>query len=115
MEEEIKRGKGRPKGAKNKPKRGRPKGSTTKKFEHKVAVPIAPPTPRHKFASEEEALDYVLSEDKLTDVGYNISTDKIINQEPIDASYYYRGSKNVPIAAKQTWCILQKTFSLLQT
>ena len=101
MEEEIKRGRGRPKGAKNKPKRGRPKGSKTKPSEIPVAKPVVTPSPQHKFASEEEALDYVLSEDKLTDVGYNISTDKIINQEPIDASYYYRGSKNVPIAGAQ--------------
>lgn len=101
MEEEIKRGRGRPKGAKNKPKRGRPKGSKTKTPDLTTAKPVVTPSPQHKFASEEEALDYVLSDDKLTDVGYNISTDKIINQEPIDASYYYRGSKNVPIAGAQ--------------
>jgi hypothetical protein len=95
---------GRPKGAKNKPKRGRPKGSKIKKVNSsvtKLPTPLPTSTPKHKFASEEEALDHVLSENNLTDVGYNISTDKIINQEPIDVSYYYRGSKNVPIAGAQ--------------
>lgn len=90
--------KGRPKGSKNKPKRGRPKGSKTS------VSSISKETnkgPKPTFSSEEEALNSVLNEDKFTEAGYNTCTDKIINQEPIDPSFYYRGSKNVPVAGAQ--------------
>jgi hypothetical protein len=99
---------GRPKGSKNKPKRGRPKGSTTKakkkditetpdlvqaQLDSKVAEIIA--------ETEDEILNRELNDDKLTEIGYNISCEKIINSEPISADYYYRGSKNVPVAHAQ--------------
>ena len=98
MEEGKKRG--RPKGSKNKPKRGRPKGSgkKTKRILKKTNVPRAPKT---KFSTEEDALDSVLDDTKFTEAGYNTSTNKIINNEPIDASFYYRGAKNVPVAGAQ--------------
>lgn len=99
-EQPLKRGKGRPKGAKNKPKRGRPKGSKVKPKEEQLKKPVVA-VPKHKFSSEEEALNSVLDEDRFLDAGYNTCTDKIINNEPIDRSYYYRGSKNVPIAGAQ--------------
>lgn len=90
------RRRGRPKGAKNKPKRGRPKGSTKNKSSVATKVELA-----RKSISEEQALDAILSEKNLLDVGYNLNTDKIINEEPIDESFYYRGSKHVPIAGAQ--------------
>jgi hypothetical protein len=95
-----KRGKGRPPGAKNKPKRGRPKGSSTKV---KSAVPLKfdPKKQTIPARSEDEILNSLLSEDSLLDVGYNTNTDKIINQEPVDASFYYRGSRHVPVAGAQ--------------
>jgi len=46
-------------------------------------------------------LNVVLDDEKFTEAGYNTSTQKIINQEPIDPSYYYRGSKNIPVAGAQ--------------
>lgn len=100
LEQPKKRGRGRPPGAKNKPKRGRPKGSKTK--EKPVAPPKPEPVKRTKPSrSEDEILNSLLSEDNLLDAGYNTSTDKIINQEPVDASFYYRGSKHVPVAGAQ--------------
>jgi len=101
-EDELRPKKGRPKGSKNKPKKGRPKGSKTKKSLDEP-LPIQTPSPASvtENLSEEQILDSLLDDTKLTDVGYNVSTDKIINQEPIDASYYYRGSKNVPVAGAQ--------------
>lgn len=103
---------GRPKGSKNKPKRGRPKGSTKKKQIPDLRVEGATPLidvstsndeliKQSHFYSEEEALDSNLDENKFTEAGYNTCTDKIINQEPIDHSFYYRGSKNVPVAGAQ--------------
>lgn len=103
LEQPQKRGKGRPPGAKNKPKRGRPKGSGKK------APIVVPPKPQpvkqakeaKLFRSEDEILNSLLNEDNLLDAGYNTHTDKIINQEPVDASFYYRGSKHVPVAGAQ--------------
>jgi hypothetical protein len=51
--------------------------------------------------TENDLLNAALDDEKFTEAGYNTSTQKIINQEPIDPSYYYRGSKNVPIAGAQ--------------
>jgi len=104
--EEQKPRRGRPKGAKNKPKRGRPKGSTKDKVLKKPKK-ILPDTTvtkviqKSSYASEDEVLNSVLDETKFTEAGYNTNTDKIINQEPIDPSFYYRGSKNVPVAGAQ--------------
>ena len=108
LEEQTLR-KGRPKGSKNKPKRGRPKGSTKPKKRGRppkakeepktIEMEVIKKPSMHK--SEEDALNSVLDENKLTEAGYNTSTDKIINQEPIDPSFYYRGSKNVPVAGAQ--------------
>lgn len=105
--EEQKGRKGRPKGSKNKPKRGRPKGSTIPKKTtsslkketklNKIGVAETPTT----YKSEEDALNSVLDENKFTEAGYNTDTNKIINQEPVDSSYYYRGSKHVPVAGAQ--------------
>lgn len=122
---------GRPKGVKNKPKRGRPKGSgkkrpvgrppLIKKNGKEVELPVirkrkekeeevvvektleAKPVKKSKASkvTEEDLLNSSLDDDRLTEAGYNTSTQKIINQEPIDPSYYYRGSKNVPIAGAQ--------------
>jgi len=110
--------KGRPKGSKNKPKRGRPKGTKTKQT----------PKPQRSTISElnssvvgqshsdsrlynikltedtnpqESSLDSLLDDHKLTEEGFNIDSVKIINKEPISASYYYRGSKTVPVAGAQ--------------
>lgn len=102
LEQLQKRGRGRPPGAKNKPKRGRPKGSKTKTKSKPVAPPKPEPPKKTKPSrSEDDILNSLLNEDNLLDVGYNVHTDKIINQEPIDASFYYRGSKHVPVAGAQ--------------
>lgn len=96
--------KGRPKGAKNKPKRGRPKGSGKKKEKvkkPKVARKGYQQTQYERTSFEDDILNSVLDEAKFTEIGYNTCTDNIINQEPVDASFYYRGSKNVPIAGAQ--------------
>ena len=101
--------KGRPKGAKNKPKRGRPKKPACPKKKEKELKPDKKANISGfeiakicaDYQSEEEALNFILDESKLTEAGYNTSTDKIINQEPVDPSFYYRGSKNVPVAGAQ--------------
>jgi hypothetical protein len=112
---------GRPKGAKNKPKRGRPKKSKQKQankgeyklpkikqYEEKEKLSILPNVEASVLEEKEvskkvekNTLDWYLDDEKLMDVGYNTHTDKIINQEPIDPSFYYRGSKNVPVAGAQ--------------
>jgi hypothetical protein len=76
---------GRPKGSKNKPKRKLSKKEKLKKIE----------------PSNDEGLDSHLDYNKFVETGYNISTEAIINAEPIDENYYYRGSKNVPVAGAQ--------------
>lgn len=97
--------KGRPKGSKNKPKRGRPK--KIKEPVSKVKKIKPPKISKSKLVSsdfdEEHSilLDSHLDDAKFTDVGYNTCTDKIINEEPIDPSYYYRGSKHVPVAGAE--------------
>jgi hypothetical protein len=107
MSEENEVRKGRPKGAKNKPKRGRPKKpASLKKKELKPVEKTNVCGFKIKkseavYQSEEEVLNFILDESKLTEAGYNTSTDKIINQEPVDPSFYYRGSKNVPVAGAQ--------------
>lgn len=99
--------KGRPKGAKNKPKRGRPKKPASLKKKEVKPEQKAKPNKigiiesNTEYKSEEEALNSVLDENKLTEAGYNTHTSKIINQEPIDPSFYYRGSKHVPVAGAQ--------------
>jgi hypothetical protein len=96
--------KGRPKGSKNKPKRGRPK---LKKKEASVRVPKKTKANIARSVSssvEEEhsiAISRHLDDSKFTDAGYNTNTEKIINQEPVDPSFYYRGSKHVPVAGAQ--------------
>jgi hypothetical protein len=93
---------GRPKGAKNKPKRGRPKKPSHLKQPRdteKKSSKFLDAKP--KYPSEEDILNSQLDDAKFTEVGYNLSTEKIINQEPIDSSFYYRGSKNVPVADAQ--------------
>ena len=112
---------GRPKGSGKKRPVGRPpvfkkdgkviKIPTVRQFKKKekkeeIVVPQtleAKPVKKSKApkASEEDLLNAVLDDEKFTEAGYNTSTQKIINQEPIDPSYYYRGSKNVPIAGAQ--------------
>ena len=99
---ESKPRKGRPKGAKNKPKKGRPKGTKKIKpvFSEKTVSP-KPPSMQSVEESIDRQVSALLDENKLTDAGYNTCTDKIINQEPIDHSFYYRGSKHVPVAGAQ--------------
>lgn len=112
---------GRPKGSGKKRPVGRPpvfkkdgkviKIPTVRQFKKKekkeeIVVPQtleAKPVKKSKApkASEEDLLNAVLDDEKFTEAGYNRHTDKIINQEPINPSFYYRGSKNVPIAGAQ--------------
>lgn len=89
--------KGRPVGSKNKPKRGRPKGTTKKR----AASSSKSKTKKASVVSESLAVDSFLDEQKFSEPGYNINTENIINQEPINSSFYYRGSKNLPVADAQ--------------
>ena len=104
--------KGRPKGSKNKPKRGRPRGATKKqpkKSQRSVLTELQSPVAiqsnqfvlREGTLSQESSLDSLLDDRKLTEEGFNIDSVKIINREPISSSYYYRGSKTVPVAGAQ--------------
>lgn len=113
--------KGRPKGSGKKRPVGRPpvfkkdgkviKIPTVRQFKKKekkeeIVVPQtleAMPVKKSKVpkATEEDLLNAVLDDEKFIETGYNTSTQKIINQEPIDPSYYYRGSKNIPVAGAQ--------------
>jgi len=101
----LSRGRGRPKGAKNKPKRGRPKGSTKKVIQtsqQKSALYLEPNKAQHtQTAESESSLDSYLDDSKLLEQGFNLDTNKIINNDPINASFFYRGSKHVPIAGAQ--------------
>jgi hypothetical protein len=105
-------GRGRPKGSKNKPKRGRPKGSKKNKqplsqssvSATKVAEPqiIASVDEQPiNSLSERDSLDSYLDDAKFKEEGYNIDSEKIINNDPIDTSFFYRGSKHVPVAGAQ--------------
>lgn len=99
--------KGRPKGSKNKPKRGRPKKTQPakpriKKVKETVSFVETKEVSYNLFDERlEKELNKHLDDSKFTDAGYNTCTDKIINQEPIDHSFYYRGSKHVPVAGAQ--------------
>ena len=115
--------KGRPKGSGKKRPVGRPpvfkkdgkviKIPTVKQLEKRAkkekdefVVPQtleAKPVKKSKApkATENDLLNAVLDDEKFIEAGYNTSTQKIINQEPIDPSYYYRGSKNIPVAGAQ--------------
>ena len=103
--EELKPRKGRPKGAKNKPKRGRPKKPQTvpsRRTDLKDSVPLRSTESIEEVESRvDKQVSALLDDSKLTDVGYNTCTDKIINNEPIDRSFYYRGSVHVPVAGAQ--------------
>ncbi len=96
---------GRPKGSKNKPKRGRPK--LNKKKHNNTQNVLQPPQkllPTESLSDKPSLSDtdgIILDDEKLTEIGYNIDTEKIINSEPISNAYYYRGSKNIPIAGAQ--------------
>jgi hypothetical protein len=93
--------KGRPKGSKNKPKRGRPKNKPKSASSEKPKKSVSVSS---DFNSEEHhsiAITRHLDDSKFTDAGYNTNTEKIINQEPVDPSFYYRGSKHVPVAGAQ--------------
>lgn len=105
----VKKG-GRPKGSKNKPKRGRPKKQKEKnpvgrpkkqlaEFEETSANSrvFAAPENSMQPSSENEILDSLLDEKLLTDT----LAQKQINQNPLDDSFYYRGSKNIPVAGAQ--------------
>ena len=76
--------KGRPKGSKNKPKRGRPK---KQKFVNKL-----------KLQKETAHASEVSLKSTVTKSTTTLDSVKEINQNPVDSSFYYRGSKNVPIA-----------------
>lgn len=94
--------KGRPKGSKNKPKRGRPKkASSPKTSTNSTKVKKIVPFDSDLEEQHSIVLSRHLDDNKFTDAGYNTSTEKIINQEPIDPSFYYRGSKHVPVAGAQ--------------
>jgi hypothetical protein len=93
--------KGRPKGSKNKPKRGRPKKLIKKRPRGRPSNPVIEEKFNNKalsVKSEEALIDSFLDDSKMHETGFNYDTDKIINENPIDDSFYYRGAKNVPIA-----------------
>ncbi len=103
--------KGRPKGSKNKPKRGRPKKAPEKR---PVGRPKKDSEPSSKSGdierytqsksivkTEDSMLDSMLDDNKFLEKGYNVSQNRVVNENPIDESYFYRGSKNVPIAGAE--------------
>lgn len=81
-------------------KRGRPKGSKNKPKPRKNRIRERKELNK-KYFKRSEITDSFLDDDKLFESGYNISTESIINTEPIDSSFYYRGAKNVPVAGAQ--------------
>jgi len=88
--------KGRPKGSKNKPKRGRPK---KKKLNATEANPAYNSEVKQDVIAHENSLiDSLLDDDKMAESSFQ---DTAINGNPIDESFYYRGSKNVPVAGAQ--------------
>lgn len=116
----VKRGKGRPKGVLNKKKRGRKKGWNMVVGDIKIPKVRPPREKKPEFVTlptieakvvrkedaplpskENEMIDSQISDEKFLEAGYNTHTEKIINAQPIDSSYYYRGSKNVPVAGAQ--------------
>ena len=96
--------KGRPKGSKNKPKRGRPKKLPEKRPVGRPMKEIevaTKPTSFNASKSEEALLDSVLDDKRFLEKGYNNNENREINENPVDDSYFYRGSKNVPIAGAE--------------
>ena len=103
--------KGRPKGSKNKPKRGRPKKLPEKRpvGRPKKEIEIVNENrevERYKQSkasksTEESMLDSMLDDNKFLERGYNNKENRIINENPVDESFYYRGSKNVPVAGAE--------------
>ena len=97
---------GRPKGSKNKPKRGRPKKTTALKNQlppNQIGLVTQPFNLTGKVAlqTENEILDSLLDNRVLPDEAFDDQAIKHINQNPVNESYYYRGSKNIPIAGAQ--------------
>lgn len=122
---------GRPKGAKNKRKRGRPKkkktyqrkNKTSDKTEQEILENVIIPNIKNLKTKEKivipETLEAIpveekqaprVSQDSLLDSLLDINklneeslreNDKEINEEPVDPSYYYRGSKNIPVAGAE--------------
>jgi hypothetical protein len=76
-----KKGRGRPKGSKNKPKKEKLK--------------------KAKKVLESDIEEDSLNIEKFTEIGYNINTEKIINENPINDSFFYRGMRNIPVADAQ--------------
>jgi len=130
----MKRGRGRPKGSKNKPKKGRPRkhpkphkkrivlydkddGSELMlplirdQYNTRSQLAITPSidaavVPKESLSSQtqDQLLDAELNIDKFTEQGFNNSDNeeiKEINEDPVDASFYYRGAKNIPVAGAQ--------------
>jgi len=130
----TKRGRGRPKGSKNKPKKGRPRkhpkphkkrtvlfdkddGSELMlplirdPYKTRSQLAITPSidaavVPKESLSSQtqDQLLDAELNIDKFTEQGFNSSDNeeiKEINEDPVDASFYYRGAKNIPVAGAQ--------------
>jgi len=93
--------KGRPKGSTNKPKRGRPKKQKEKRPRGRPRIEQEVTSTETTSKSEDALLDSLLDDNKLTEKGYNNNTERIINENPIDDGYYYRGSKHVPVAGAE--------------
>jgi hypothetical protein len=93
---------GRPKGSKNKPKRGRPKKEKQNKQRGRPAksnFELSTAANLQNNKQEENIFKQELSDEKFLEPGYvQLQKESEIFSEPIDPSYYYRGSKNIPIA-----------------
>lgn len=95
---------GRPKGSKNKPKRGRPKNKKEPKKRGRPPKSVLPSQTKIESKIEHDSiLDSQLSDEKFLEPGYvsALTNQTEIFAEPVDTSYYYRGSKNIPIAGAQ--------------
>ena len=99
-EESVPRKRGRPPGSKNKPKRGRPKKTEVPQQESEVSKKVIKNN-SELFEDTKAPEDKYLNDALLLEPGYNVPSEKTINANPIDESFYYRGSKNVPVAGAQ--------------
>lgn len=127
----VKRGKGRPKGVLNKKKRGRKKGwnmvvgdikipkvkklkpkkdKTVKIISQTLDAKVVTKTEEEiekenptNLKSEEALLDSILNPNLMTSFGedQNRARELIINPDPIDKSYLYRGTSNIPAEGAQ--------------
>lgn len=83
-------------------RRGRPKGSKNK-LSKKQKQKLVKKKMKEQLTVLQENADAFLDDEKFLEQGFNIPSESLgeIYENPIDSNFYYRGSKNVPIAGAQ--------------